>query len=137
MQRIFLDACVLFSAAYKIDSPLKRLWTHEGVTLISSAYACEEAHRNLSEIRPERIPDLDSLLAELELVDAPPCSIIPDGIMLPEKDQPILFASIEADADYLVTVDKRHFQNLFGKRVGKVEILSPADLFRIWAQIDL
>jgi hypothetical protein len=43
LDRIFLDANVLFSAAYLENSGLGRLWQLEGVELLSSAYAVEEA----------------------------------------------------------------------------------------------
>ena len=52
MDRIFLDANVLFSAAYRPDAGLARLarlWRLEGVELITSAYAAEEAKLNLTE----------------------------------------------------------------------------------------
>jgi len=52
VDRIFLDANVLFSAAYRPDAGLARLarlWRLEGVELITSAYAAEEAKLNLTE----------------------------------------------------------------------------------------
>jgi predicted nucleic acid-binding protein len=45
--RVFLDANVLFSAAWLEDSGLARLWRVPGATLITSRYAWAEAERNL------------------------------------------------------------------------------------------
>jgi hypothetical protein len=47
VDRIFLDANVLFSAAYRENSGLVEIWRLKGVRLLSSSYAIEEARRNL------------------------------------------------------------------------------------------
>lgn len=47
MDRLFLDANILFSAAYRPDAGLRRLWEVPNVELVTSAYAGEEARRNL------------------------------------------------------------------------------------------
>jgi len=47
--RLFLDANVLFSAAYRDDAGVARLWSVEGVELVTFEYAVEEARRNLAE----------------------------------------------------------------------------------------
>ncbi len=44
---VFLDANILFSAAYRPAAGLKRLWKLPGARMISSAYAIEETYRNL------------------------------------------------------------------------------------------
>ena len=51
MDSSFLDANVLFSAAYRSDAGLRKLWRLPGVRIVSSAYAVEEARRNLSQPR--------------------------------------------------------------------------------------
>jgi hypothetical protein len=46
--RGFLDANILFSTAWQPDvSPALTLWSLDDVTLVSSAYAIDEAERNL------------------------------------------------------------------------------------------
>jgi len=55
LDRIFLDANVFFSAACLELSGLARLWTLEDVELLSSAYAVEEARRNLAIYRREAL----------------------------------------------------------------------------------
>lgn len=49
MKLVFLDANVLFSAAYREKSGRLRLWNLPGVKLITSAYAAREAIVNLAE----------------------------------------------------------------------------------------
>ncbi len=47
MDLLFLDANIPFSAAYRPDAGLKRLWKLPGARLIISAYAIEGTYRNL------------------------------------------------------------------------------------------
>jgi len=47
VDRVFLDANVLLSAAWRSGAALQRLWRLEGVELLSSGHAVEEARRNL------------------------------------------------------------------------------------------
>lgn len=129
MERVFLDANVLYSAAYLERSGLARLWSLDDVELLSSAYAIEEARRNLALDRPEALPRLKSFTAAVPTVDSPQALKLPDKILLDPKDQPILLAAIHAKADYLLTGDARHFDHLYGKRIEGVLVLRPAQYF--------
>ena len=62
MDRVFLDANVLYSAAYLSQSRLRELWDLSDAELLTSPYALEEVRRNLSLDRPERLPDLGNLV---------------------------------------------------------------------------
>ena len=131
MDRVFLDANVLFSAAYRSDSGLRALWALEGAVLITSTYALEEASRNLSAIRRERLSDLDALASRMEVVAMPPASLaLPESVELKEKDRPILLAAILAKATHLLTGDKEDFGALFGTSVLNVLILTPGEYLR-------
>ena len=122
--RVFLDANVLFSAAWLEQAGLARLWRLSGTDLLSSRVALAEAERNLdSDARRSR---LQSFAAKLTLVDAPPGAALPAGIELVAKDAPILLAAIDAGASHLLTGDRRHFGHLYGKSVSGVKILMPA-----------
>lgn len=110
---MFLDANVLFSAAYRSESGLRRLWELDPVELVSSAYAVEEARRNLLEEAQRR--RLTDHLAAVRIVEAG----------LPAKDLPILGAAIGARATHLLTGDTTHFGHLFGTTIAGVTILTP------------
>jgi uncharacterized protein len=121
--RLFLDANVLFSASYLSDSRVARLWRIKNVELITSAYAAEEARRNLGhEAQRHR---LEELLGGMRIVTA--AAPLPHGLLLSEKDRPILQAAIHAGATHLLTGDQRHFGELYGRRYGGVLILPPGD----------
>jgi len=130
LDRIFLDANVLYSAAYQELSGLARLWTLDDVELLSSAHAIEEARRNLAMDRREALPRLERLTAAVSTFDAPQGLKLPENIRLDPKDQPILLAAIHGKADYLLTGDARHFEHLYGKRIEGVLVLRPAQFGR-------
>ena len=121
MDRLFLDANVLFSAAYRKDAGVRRrLWGLPQTELVTSAYAVEEARRNLA--TPEQRADLEELLEAVRISNLLADTAGHPGIEasgLPEKDLPILRAAVAADATHLVTGDRRHFGALFGEEVAE------------------
>jgi predicted nucleic acid-binding protein len=129
LDRIFLDANVLFSAAYLELSGLAQLWTLDAVELLTSAYAVEEARRNLAIDRREALARLEQLTTTVSIVDARRSLKLPGNIRLELKDQPILLAAIHGRADYLLTGDARHFDHLYGKRIKGVVVLRPTHYF--------
>jgi uncharacterized protein len=127
MDSVFLDANVLFSAAYKPGSRLLALWEREGTLLLSSAYAIEESRRNLALARPGQLAALGRLVAALRIVpESGDEGMLPDDVELADKDRPILASAIAARATHLLTGDKEHFGALYGRAVGGVLILVPA-----------
>jgi len=127
VDRLFLDACVVFSAAYNPSSPPRRLWELGDATLLASDFVLEEARRNLAVLRPERLDDLGQLSEKLEIVVATLTAVPPEAQRLPDKDFPILLAAVAGRATHLLTVDKKHFGSLSGKTIGKVLVLSPGE----------
>lgn len=129
--RLFLDANVLFSAAHNPDGNGRAMFLlakKARAALISSRFAVEEAARNLKAKHPERIADLDQLVASLEVSAEPGPSIVAAVATrsLPPKDAPILASAVVARSDVLVTGDRRHFGHLYGKSVQGVVVITPA-----------
>jgi hypothetical protein len=123
MDRVFLDANVLFSAAYRADSRLFQLWKLTATILCSSSYALEEARYNLE--KEDQKKRLSKLSQDLQLFQ-PSDRRLPRGIILPEKDIPILLGAIAAQATHLLTGDIRHFGPYFGKKIDGVLVSLPA-----------
>jgi predicted nucleic acid-binding protein len=123
--RVFLDANILFSAAWREDSALVRFWSCRGLVLLTSPYAVEEARRNLD--TPAQRDRLAALMATVEIVPDSPTGVLPDDVMLPDKDRPILLAAIRARATHLLTGDVRHFGALYGRAILGVSVARPAD----------
>jgi len=125
---LFLDANVLFSAAYRRRSGLARLWALGDATLVTSGYAVEETRRNLETSSQER--RLAGLLRSVRLVPEAPERTLPEDLQLPDKDQPILQAAIAAGATHLLTGDVTHFGPHYARTVAGVLIDSPGGYLR-------
>jgi predicted nucleic acid-binding protein len=125
---LFLDANILFSAAYQDKSDILNLWKIKYIHLITSHYALEEAKRNLG--KPEQLKRLENLILGLKVVHEMDDKLLPTEIQLRSKDRPILAAAIAARADYLITGDFKDFGEYFGKSILGVKILPPALFFR-------
>ena len=131
MDRVFLDANVLFSAAYSETSGLTRLWKLRGVELVTSGYALGETLRNVETVqhRSETVQHrsrLARLMIDVTVVPEP-ATIPPECGRLADKDQPILAAAIAARATHLLTGDLTHFGRFWGKTIGEVLILRPSE----------
>jgi predicted nucleic acid-binding protein len=126
LDRLFLDANILFSVAYG-SSGLRLLWelAERGhCELIASQYVIEEAKRNLNQ--QEHLHKLSVYLPTVHVVSEADPSI-PCPIDLPENDSPVLMAAISANADYLVTGDVTHFGKYFGRTIMGVRICRAQD----------
>jgi len=123
MDRLFLDANVLFSAAYRADNGILRLWRLRAIEIMTSRYACEEARRNLPE--SEQRDRLESLLEGVRIIEHSGHPPIESEQQLPEKDRPILRAAVHSAATHLITGDITHFGRFFGTAVEGIRVLTP------------
>jgi uncharacterized protein len=124
MDRLFLDANVLFSAAYRRNAGLVSLWKLRNIELCSSRYALEEARINLAtETQRLRLMRLSRSLRLFDAAGVEP----PPKISLPEKDPPILLAALGAKATHLITGDIRHFGPYFGRSIEGILVLTPSE----------
>lgn len=129
--RIFLDANILFSAA-RADGAVRQLLAlaeGAGHELRADAYVFEEARRNLAAKAPSGLPVLDAMATRIKIGGLfAGGAVLPETIVLPEKDRPVLVAAIHHRCDALVTGDRTHFGSLYGKTIQGVTVLSPAML---------
>jgi predicted nucleic acid-binding protein len=124
MELLFLDANVLFSAAYRENAGITKFWKLSSVKLITSQYAVEETKRNLNQAQVTR---LTSLMKQVNVyTECDNEARIPRNIILRKKDRPILAAAIGAEASYLITGDFRDFGYLYGRCIVGVTILAPS-----------
>ncbi len=132
--RIFLDANILFSAAFS-NGAIRRL-IHDiqnaSHTVVVNRYVIDEALRNISIHRSESLAALHQITAPMEIVPTRlklPASV--RGISLPEKDIPVLATALSARCDVLMTGDARHFGSLFGTTIGGTTIHAPVGAARM------
>lgn len=125
MDRVFLDTNVLFSAAYRVETPLRSLFTLPRTQLVTSAYALEEARRNLSSGQQQA--ELARLCRSVEVVSVlPPQGELSILATLPENDRPILWAAISVRATHLLSGDVKAFGRFYGQTIKGVSIMPPA-----------
>lgn len=129
--RVFLDANILFSAA-KSDGAVRhllRLLLERGHECWADSYVVSQAQRNLVAKGPEALQALDALLTHLHLAAAQPAvEARAEPSWLPDKDRPVLSAAIRLGCDALVTGDRTHFGEGYGRAFGGVEFHSPRSL---------
>jgi hypothetical protein len=113
VHRLFLDANVLFTAAQNPLGKAAFLFESAAVesrspwVLLSSAYAIEEARRNLAAKAASALAAFAAQRERLTLVPQPAAAAV--ALDLPAKDQPIWSAALAAGATHLLTGDLRDF----------------------------
>lgn len=130
--RLFLDANVLFTAAYSGAGIARSLFALAGAgacSLCTSAFALEEARRNLALKAQGKLAELERLLPALTVVPEPAPERLRQAqeLPLPPKDAPIMAAAVACAAGLLVTGDRRDFGHLFGRVVEGVKVASPRE----------
>jgi len=124
--KVFLDANVIFSAAYSLSggsAQIIELGKKGKLSVTSSRLAVKEAERNLREKGNEQ--QLDYFYRIFEDVDIDLVKVdrkaakMEFGNLVGEKDAPILSAAIRSGAKFLVTLDKKHFLN---KKVARANL---------------
>lgn len=136
--RVFLDANVLFSAAYRETGSVRAFFALADAgacELVASGYAIEEARRNILAKHPERRDDLEALLSRMSVCPEPAAATVAWAVAqrLPPKDAPILAAAVEARCHLLVTGDRTHFGALFGRRLRGTVVMLPVDAIGLLA----
>jgi uncharacterized protein len=116
VNRVFLDANVLFTAAHNpagkaalvIALGVKGKWE-----VVSSSYAAEEARRNVASKFPQAQSRLRDLIDSISIIASGAGADCP--VKLPEKDRPIMEAAIRSKASHLLTGDMKDFGVLMNK----------------------
>lgn len=134
--KLFLDANVLFTAAYSptgLSRGIIALAEGEWCQTVTSAFALEEARRNLALKAPDKAAFLEKLAPHIAVVpELPPAKIAwAAGLPIPAKDAPIMAAASACGADILATGDRRDFSNLLGKTVEGTAVMTPRDTVRL------
>lgn len=129
--RLFLDANILFSAAYREGSAIELLFELARAgrcRLFTSPFAAEDARRNIAAKTPQRSGALERLLSLVTWTPEPSLQAVAATLDhgVPPKDGPILAAAIQAGTDVLVTGDRKHFGHLYGTSVQGVAVMTVA-----------
>ncbi len=135
MDKLFLDANILFTAAYSESGGSRALFELAKIgkiILVSSNYAISEARHNIEKKLTEKhLVNLYKLLSELKSVDKKNFSyqeIQKYAKIIIAKDIPILLASENQKVQILITLDKKDFKTPSIKAANlPFEIMSPGE----------
>ncbi len=114
--RLFLDANILFTAAYSpggLSALLFELRRLRVLELLTSERAAAEARVNLQLKRPEALASFEKLMKPVQLVPTPAQN--PVDLSLPDDDSAIFAAALAARATHFITGDAQHFGRYFNK----------------------
>jgi len=133
--RVFLDASVLFSAAYSSSGFARDLLVsgyRPDVTLSVSPDVVDEVTLNLSSKRPKALATLRSFIADgsLLVVSPDPSVVRRCADVVDEKDAHVVAGALAAGASIVATFDLRHLlsqADLIRAAFG-VEVLTPRDV---------
>jgi len=113
--KVFLDANIWFSAAISIQGGsflICRLAEAGLIQVFANNHVLEEAERNLLLKSPNKLVDFFSLIRNTEpkLNPASPSSTLIEKLtgLMPVKDMPVIAGALSAEADFLVSLDKKH-----------------------------
>jgi predicted nucleic acid-binding protein len=129
--RIFLDANILFSAAKSAGAVRRLLELLQGAghECWVDGFVIAEARRNLELKAPTSLADFDRLLTSMRVgAIHMPDPELEATLPLVEKDRPVLAAAIHLRCHALVTGDRTHFGELYGRSIRGVTIHSPRSL---------
>jgi len=134
--KLFLDANVIYAAAKSgagASAAVFQLKRKLKLQLVSSRLALVEAERNISSKEDFIILErLYQLIKEITIitVDSDKAKYYYEKI-IEEKDAPILFGAKKCRANFLVTLDKKHFftKKLKNKKLG-FKIITPGEFIK-------
>lgn len=114
MKTAFLDSSVLFSA---VNSPIggsSKLFTLKKIKLITSPIVLTEVERNVrGKLQSFHLERFFMLVSQINLMQQTPNQQLINQAkkIIVEKDAVILQEAKQAKANYLVTLDQKHFLN--------------------------
>lgn len=112
MKTVFVDSSVLFSAVNSPTGGSSKLFTLKNIKLITSRVVLTETERNVREkLHEYHLDRLFMLVGKIGILKQLPDNklIKKAKEVITQKDSVILAESKRANADFLVTLDKKHF----------------------------
>ncbi len=136
MIRVFLDASVLFAAAYSktgASREIIRQAIRNRVRVVVSPLVFEEAKRNLEAKAPEALVDLENFrrTVDFEVVRPTEKEVREAMGYTAAKDAPLIAAARKAGVDCLLSFDKEHLVEVPEVARGSgLTIILPGDFLR-------
>ena len=135
MDIVFIDSSVLFSAVNSPTGGSSKLFTLKGVKLITSKVVLAETERNVrSKLQDYHLERFFMLVDKMRILKQLPNDkvIKKTQKVIVQKDSVILAESYKSKADFLVTLDRKHFlTDSVAKFLKSQKALTPKMLIEI------
>lgn len=112
MKTVFVDSSVLFSAVNSPTGGSSKIFTLKHIKLITSTVVLAETERNVrNKLHDYHLERFFMLVDKIEIIKQLPDNrlIAKAKKVIAQKDSVILAESKKSDADFLVTLDRKHF----------------------------
>lgn len=141
--KIFVDTSVLIAglaSSVGASGAVLDLCEAEVIQMVISRQVIVEADRNFSAKLPRLVDRFRQFMQNLKplMVEDPKRSTIKEASgIVGRKDAPILAAARESKADFLVTLDKKHFLSPRARKKVGIKVVTPAEFLRIFENLYL
>ncbi len=132
---VFVDSSVLFAAVCSVSGGSAKLFTLGRFQLIVSKVVLAEVERNIrTKLSSLHLDRFFMLAAKTKILDQEPDNeaILVAKKVIVEKDAVILAESKKTKADYLVTLDRKHFMTAaVSNFLAPQKVVTPKDLIML------
>ena len=141
--KVFIDTNVLIAGVNSVtgaSATLLDLCEAEVLQMVVSRQVLIEADRNFTAKFPQwvgRFRQFMHNLAPLMVEDQTPESIKKAAAIVDRKDAPILAAAQNANVDFLITLDKKHFLNPKTRQKMMLKVVSPIEFLQSFKKLFL
>ena len=139
--KVFIDTSVLIAGVSSVtgaSAAVLDLCEAEVLQMVVSRQVLVEADRNFCAKLPNLVIQFRRFIQSLAMlmVEDPPAKAVERAAsLIHRKDAPILAAAMASEADYLITLDKKHFLKQKVRHNIPIEVCTPADFLRIWERL--
>jgi putative PIN family toxin of toxin-antitoxin system len=141
--KVFIDTNVLIAGVNSVtgaSATLLDLCEARVLEMVVSRQVLIEADRNFATKFPQlvgRFRQFMHNLAPLMVEDPTPESIKKAATIVDRKDAPILAAAQNANVDFLITLDKKHFLNPKTRQKVMLKVVSPIEFLQSFERLFL
>ena len=135
MKTVFVDSSVVFSA---VNSPIggsSKLFTLKNIRLITSKLVLTESERNIrKKLHEYHLERFFMLVEKIEIINQLPDDKLIEKAkkIIAQKDSNILAESKNSKANFIVTLDKKHFLTVsVAKFLRPQKVLTPKMLIEL------
>lgn len=141
--KVFIDTNVLIAGVHSVtgaSATILDLCEARVLQMVVNRQVLIEADRNFAAKFPQlvgRFRQFMHNLAPLMVEDPTPNAMEQAATIVDRKDAPILAAAQNANVDFLITLDKRHFLNPKTRQKAMLKVVSPIEFLQSFEKLFL